>query len=312
MERPRCFRRSDRAPWWRKHRAGVVISDIEGTGPPDGKMDLRRRPLGVPSLPLACHRPPSAHCRLNLSTSQHLTKLAVMNLPDHGHPPSVRTIHGDLRRRIIVLDLMPGSRLSENELAEHYGTSRAPVREALIRLGEEGFIDVRPQRGSFVSRISLAAVARARFVREAIEAAAARRAAEIGASTALLNRARALIVEQRHFADDARGFIAADESFHRLLAEASGIAGLWAAIEREKAQLDRVRFLSLPEAPRHSPIIEQHEDILDAIEARDPDTAEAAMRRHLSQVLAVLPALATARPDLIVTGDPTRPAHAGF
>lgn len=247
-----------------------------------------------------------------MSTSLHMTKLAGMHRPEHDHPPSVRTIHGDLRRRIIVLDLMPGSRLSENELADHYGTSRAPVREALIRLGEEGFIDVRPQRGSFVSRISLTAVARARFVREAIEAAAARRAAEIGASTALLNRARALIVEQRRLADDARGFIAADESFHRLLAEASGIAGLWAAIEREKAQLDRVRFLSLPEAPRHSPIIEQHEDILDAIEARDPDAAEAAMRRHLSQVLAVLPSLAAARPDLIVAGDPARHPLAGF
>ena len=72
---------------------------------------------------------------------------------------------------IISLRLRPGEKLSESDLAARFGTSRAPVREALIRLVEDGLIDVRPQRGSFVSRISLRAMERARFVREALEVA---------------------------------------------------------------------------------------------------------------------------------------------
>ena len=80
-----------------------------------------------------------------------------------------RSIYRVLRQDVVTLRLKPGMRLSENELAARFGTSRAPVREALIRLADEGLIDVRPQRGSFVSRISLAAMEQARLVREALE-----------------------------------------------------------------------------------------------------------------------------------------------
>src|SRR5438477_12579774 len=74
------------------------------------------------------------------------------------NPPTVRAIHAKLRHEVITLRLRPTTRLSENELALRFGTSRAPVREALIRLADEGLIDIPPQRGSFVSRISLGAM----------------------------------------------------------------------------------------------------------------------------------------------------------
>ena len=98
------------------------------------------------------------------------------------HPPTTRTIYAALRREIVTLALLPGAKLSENELALRFGTSRGPVREALIRLGEDGLIDVLPQRGSFVGRLSLPAIERARFVREALEIAVVRRAATEGLS----------------------------------------------------------------------------------------------------------------------------------
>ena len=106
--------------------------------------------------------------------------------PSNGAPslPSttVRSILSEIKKDIITLRLKPGEKLSENELALRFGTSRAPVREALIRLVEEGLIEVLPQRGSFVSRISLGAMQRARFVREALEVAIVRRAAQRGLS----------------------------------------------------------------------------------------------------------------------------------
>ena len=214
--------------------------------------------------------------------------------------PPVRSIHAQIRHDIVSLRLRPGERLSENELALQFGTSRAPVREALIRLVEEGFIKVLPQRGTFVTSISLAAMQRARFVREALEVAIVRRAAERGLSPAAKAQAQAILAEQEQARRDPERFTRADDAFHRTIAEDVGIAQIWAVLEREKAQLDRVRFLSLPAITPVDDLIRQHKGIVAAIERRDPDAAEAAMRAHLSEVLKIVEKLAAKHPDLIV------------
>lgn len=212
---------------------------------------------------------------------------------------TVRAIHAQIRNDIVTLRLRPGTRLSENELALRFGTSRAPVREALIRLVEEGLIEVLPQRGSFVSRISLAAMQRARFVREALEVAIARRAAEIGFSPQAREQAAASLAEQERAKDDPERFTLADDAFHRTLADHIGISQIWAVLEREKSHFDRVRFLSLPEKTPVESLIAQHRDILAAILRRDPEGAEAAMRVHLSEVLKIVEKLSAEHPDLI-------------
>src|SRR3954449_9198984 len=130
------------------------------------------------------------------------------------------SIYSQLRHEIVMLHLRPGARLSENELAARFGTSRAPVREALIRLVEDGLIEVRPQRGSFVTPISLRAMERARFVREALEAAIVRRAAEQGISDPPRAPLEHTIAAQLEAADDPDRFTQADDLFHRGLAEA--------------------------------------------------------------------------------------------
>ena len=83
-----------------------------------------------------------------------------------------------LRDRIVRCELEPGVRLSEVDVAQFYGTSRQPVREAFIKLAEASLIEVRPQRGSYVRRIDIGAVMAARFVREAVEADIVRVVAE--------------------------------------------------------------------------------------------------------------------------------------
>ncbi len=79
-------------------------------------------------------------------------------------------LHRLLRERIVRNDIEPGARLSEAEIAAAYAVSRQPVREAFIKLAEEGLVEVRPQRGTFVRKIGIASVMDARFVREAVEA----------------------------------------------------------------------------------------------------------------------------------------------
>ena len=130
----------------------------------------------------------------------------------------MEAIQADIRQDIIVLRLMPGIRMSENELARRFGTSRTPVREALFRLVDEGLIEVLPQRGTFVSRISMRAVKKARFVREAMEVAIIRHAAECGLSPARLRTLDEVIAEQEAAADEPERFTRADDAFHRALA----------------------------------------------------------------------------------------------
>jgi DNA-binding GntR family transcriptional regulator len=214
--------------------------------------------------------------------------------------PTMRAIYAQLRSDIVTLRLRPGERLSENELALRFGTSRAPVREALIRLVEDGLIDVRPQRGSFVSRISLQAMERARFVREALEVAIIRRAAERGIPDTTRAELEAAIEGQLGARDDAERFTRLDDLFHRGFAEGTSLVGVWAIIEREKAQFDRIRFLSLPAVTPVDVLIAQHRAILKAVLDRQADAAEKAIRTHMSEVLRIADGLALRHPDLIV------------
>jgi len=213
-----------------------------------------------------------------------------------------RSIYRVLRQDVVTLRLKPGMRLSENELAARFGTSRAPVREALIRLADEGLIDVRPQRGSFVSRISLAAMEQSRLVREALEVVIIRRAAEAKLTKAALARCEAAITGQLEARDDPERFTQRDDDFHRAFAEATALVGVWSIIEREKVQFDRVRILSLPHVTPVDVLIAQHRAILSAVLDADPDQAEKAIRIHLSEVLRIADDLAIRHPDLIETG----------
>ncbi len=222
--------------------------------------------------------------------------MAVAPLPSGDATPS---IYSRLRQDIVALRLMPGEKLSENELAQRFGTSRAPVREALIRLVDDGLIEVRPQRGSFVTRISLQAMEQARLVREALEVAIIRRAAEQGLSALIRPRLEAAIEGQAAARDDAERFTQLDDVFHRGFAETTGLIGVWAIIEREKAQFDRIRFLSLPAVTPVFVLIEQHKAILKAVLDQDPHAAELAIRRHMSEVLRIANELAQRHPNLI-------------
>ncbi|GLU27421.1 MULTISPECIES: GntR family transcriptional regulator [Brucella/Ochrobactrum group] len=221
-------------------------------------------------------------------------------VPGVGAPPTVGSILNAIRNDIITLRLMPGKRVSENELAKHFGTSRTPVREALLRLVDQGLVEVWPQRGTFIMPISLAAVQRARFVRNAVEVAVFKRAAEEGLSPSTLAELDAVIAKQEGSKGSPEDFTIADDAFHRTVANGIRMGDIWSLLEREKAQFDRLRFLSLPNVTPVELLIEQHKAMLSAIRRRDPIAAEAAVHVHLSEVLKVTEHLAQRYSDLIV------------
>ncbi|WP_147023204.1 GntR family transcriptional regulator [Microvirga aerophila] len=215
-------------------------------------------------------------------------------------PTDVETIYQTIRTDIIRMRLRPGERLSEKELGLRFGTSRTPVREAIVRLVEDGLIEVRPQRGTYVARISLQAVRRARFVRSALELAIIREAAEHGVSEAVLEEAKRAIAGQENARLDPEQFTTADDMFHRTFANGVGYGDIWSVVENQKAQFDRIRFLSLPNVTPVDHLIEQHRMILSAVEARDPDRAENTLREHLSIVVGTATALMRISPDLVL------------
>jgi DNA-binding GntR family transcriptional regulator len=137
-------------------------------------------------------------------------------------------------------------------------------------------------------------------VREALEIAIIRRAAELGVSAAVRHHAEAALVAQQRSRGEPERFIHFDDLFHRAFADGTDLAGVWAIIEREKVQFDRLRFLSLPAATPVDVLIAQHRAILSAVLDRKPAAAEQAMHKHLSEVLKIAPDLAAQHPDLIL------------
>lgn len=197
-----------------------------------------------------------------------------------------------LRQAIVQLQLSPGNPLSEADIARQLGVSRQPVREAFIKLAEVGLVDIRPQRGTFVRPISVREVHNARFLREAIEVAVVRKAAA-EATPEWVRDLRRIIENQREVAihGDTADFLRLDEAFHQAIAAAASCEEAWRVVEGLKAQMDRVRYLSLPDATPLQTIIAQHERIVDALDHGSPAEAEAAMRHHLTEILISLPKL---------------------
>ena len=91
--------------------------------------------------------------------------------------PVNQQIYRYLRKDIVTCIIQPGSLLSEKEVSARFNVSRQPVREAFIKLAEAGLVQVLPQRGTFVRKISARRVADGRFIREAVEVSVVRRAA---------------------------------------------------------------------------------------------------------------------------------------
>lgn len=198
-----------------------------------------------------------------------------------------------LRQAIIRMVLPPGRALSEKEISKSLDISRQPVREAFIRLSEIGLIEVLPQRGTYVVGISLSSVHEARFVREAIEVAVARRAAEDGLHDGVFTELYELIEQQKRCIGQPEydRFFMLDEAFHRTLSLGAGQRTAWIVTEKVKAHLDRVRYLSVPDTTPIETLIAQHTEIVDAVAKRDADTAESSMRVHQREILESLPDL---------------------
>jgi len=205
-----------------------------------------------------------------------------------------------LRSRILSMALPPTTVLSRISLQSEFNVSQTPVRDALIRLEEEGLVEVYPQYATVVSRIDVSNATEAHFLRLSIELEAVRRltlespAETAEALEAVLTRQKRVMSPETYDLFDTL-----DKDFHRVLYERADILGLWLTVRRQGVHLDRLRMLNLPMPGKLQQIIGDHEAIVDAVRLGDPDAAVAAMRKHLSGTLSIVDLICEQHPDYV-------------
>ncbi len=210
-------------------------------------------------------------------------------------------IHEILRERILSVELVPGALLVRGAIQEEFGVSQTPVRDALLRLQEEGLVDIFPQHATLVSQIDLDHARQAQFLRLSLELEILRRLA----GDAPEETAAALgevLRQQERVADPATHhlFDALDREFHRVLYERSGNLGLWRVMRSRSTHLDRLRRLNLPMPGKLQAVLRDHEAIVKAVRSgNELGAAEEAMRHHLSGTLAIVDAISAQYPEFI-------------
>jgi DNA-binding GntR family transcriptional regulator len=214
-------------------------------------------------------------------------------------PSKAALVYDDLRAAIVGLHLKPGTRVDKHAICARLGVSRQPVAEAIARLADERLLDVAPQRGTFVARIRLSDVVDGIFIRRALETATVEAiAAGIDATTLARLEDNLAEAAAALAARDWEAFYALDVHFHAILIDRLARGRVREVVETSRAQLERVRRLTMAAPGRVPDTHREHRAILAALKARDPKKAAAAMAAHLDAVLVELQKYAAREPEL--------------
>ena len=188
-----------------------------------------------------------------------------------------------IKENIIHLDLEPGSQVSENELSAELGLSRTPVREALIELSKVKIIDIQPQKRSVVRLIDYDLVEESRFMRNVLECAVVELVCGM-ARPDDVERLRENVRLQKFYLDSfyPENLMALDNEFHQTLFEIARKAQVFSLMQNISIHFDRVRSIALSTV-KDLKIVQDHEDITNAISRGDPAAARELMELHLSR-----------------------------
>jgi DNA-binding GntR family transcriptional regulator len=194
-------------------------------------------------------------------------------------------VYEELKSAIVDLRLAPGDPLREATLADQLGVSKTPIREALTRLEQEGLVETTSFKGAVVTGYSRQDLLEIYELRELLENAAARTAAESMAD-ADRDRLDRISRESRKLKKnhDAAGLAALISAFDDVLFEQVRNSRIRALIENLRAHLTRIGHLTAEIPGRIEASVDEHEKIVQAIAARDPELAERQMREHIRSV----------------------------
>lgn len=196
--------------------------------------------------------------------------------------------------QITRLELLPGTKISEADVAKTFGYSRQPVREAFTRLANLNLLLVRPQRATVVRPFSRQLIANARFVRAAVELEVVRSAAH-DRDTSVDAALKANLKEQSEAvaAGTVTRFHALDYKFHQLLCQSAKQAFAFDIISENKAQVDRLCMLALTSKEAMELLHDDHKTILAALFDGDATAAVTTLRLHLDRLTPTVEAIYT-------------------
>ena len=188
-----------------------------------------------------------------------------------------------LKENIVMLELEPGSRISENELAAEIGVSRTPIREALIELSKSKIVKIYPQKGSYVSLIDWELVEEALFMRLTLEKAVVRLACQ-GVTDEKMQELEKNVKLQKFYIDnnEAGELLELDNQFHKELFAITNKIHIYRLMSGMMLHFDRLRALRT-KAIDQQYVIADHLKILEAIKNKKPMDGEMAMERHLTR-----------------------------
>jgi len=203
--------------------------------------------------------------------------------------PNGKEIFLALKEDILTLKLYPGQRLSENELAEFYNVSRTPVKNAFTRLEGEGFIEVVPQKGTFVTLIDCEHIREMIYMRYVMEVDACKTIIREPGLESILEKLRENLAEQKRLLDlgdvSSTQFYEIDSRFHASLFKHVGLEMIWSMIQTNQPHYTRFRLLDVQMTERYDELYQKHADLMQAICDRDEQRFERDAYEHLYSYL---------------------------
>lgn len=184
-----------------------------------------------------------------------------------------------LRQRIFRRELEPGSWIDEVKLAQEYGISRTPLREALKVLAAEGLVTMKVRRGAYVTEVSEQDLAEVYHLLALLESDAAAVVAE-RATTAQLKELQKLHKELEAAVKDRERFFALNERFHMRLLELAGNRWRNQMVADLRKVMKLNRHNSLLKSGRIQDSLEEHGRVMQALARREPEAARERMQEH--------------------------------
>ncbi len=197
-------------------------------------------------------------------------------------PSQADRLRAKIEHDILSFNWKPGERLDESKLAEKYGTSRTPVREALRQLSSNGLVEIRPHKGAIVAKLGLRELVELLEVMAELEGACGRLAAKACLKSDLdaireAHNAGHQLVET----NDTEGYKKANENFHETIYRASRNSHLYKLVIGVRNRVAAYRRLRLDHVARLSQSHAEHEQIVDAIERGQPSEADRLLQEHV-------------------------------
>ncbi len=208
-----------------------------------------------------------------------------MSLSKHSSYNIGDSVYYSLRKNIISVNFKPGEVLSIKDISEKLNVSRSPVRDALIKLGKEGLVDIIPQKGTSVSKIDLKRVDEERFLRKSLEENAIRLFIKTyKESDIALLKNNIEMQKQALNNNDYIFFLDCDDNFHSVFFQSIDKNMCWEIVQSMSGHYRRVRLMSLWDDTILSHVVAQHQEMIESICDKNFEKAIEVSQKHLSKI----------------------------